>query len=245
MVRLEDLAIGEMVAVLSRSERKRAEQIRHHEPWRQFVLTRGFLRLMIAQYADCPQAAIDIVDGEGEAPRLVDNPRSINFSVSHSCDWSAIAVGTRPLGIDIERINQEGNWRQIADLCFHEDELAFLQAVPPEKRVDAFFDIWCRKEALLKASGEGFRADPTRFSTVPFDRAVCVKSAGETGESWYMRSLPAPHGYKAAMAGSGPSREVIRVDAANVAARRPGAGLQRQSKRPTPAAGYRPALQFS
>lgn len=206
MARFQDLPANELLAVLSEGERERAERIKHHEAWRQFVLTRGLLRLMLARYTGCAPSGFDIVEGEGNAPRLADNPWNLSFNVSHSHDWAAIAVGDKPLGIDIERLDRHADCEQIAEVCYHERERELLRAAPQAKVADTFFDIWTRKEACLKATGKGFSADPSRFSTVPFQGPIIVDGEACNEQGWYTQPLSAPAGYKAALASIAPSR---------------------------------------
>jgi 4'-phosphopantetheinyl transferase len=213
---LDELPVERMVAVLSTLERTRAERIRHHEAWRQFVLTRGLLRMMLAHGTGAVPETFAIEDGGGEAPYLVHNPWKLHFNVSHSHDRMAVAVSTEAVGVDIERIDREGDWRPLAKVCFHPREQAYLYALPEHDRPDAFAGVWTRKEARIKATGEGFRADPCRFSTVPFDGPVRVEDGQESATSWYTHVLTAPAGYRAAIACSSRSSTITMMDAGTV-----------------------------
>jgi 4'-phosphopantetheinyl transferase len=210
-----------MMAALSASERARADRIRHHEAWRQFVLTRGLLRLMLAHATGAEPASFDIDDGGGTAPYLAHNPWKLRFNVSHSHDCVAVAGGDEALGIDIERIGSGGEWGPLAEVCFHPQEQAFLADLPEAERAEGFTGIWTRKEARIKATGEGFRTDPSRFSTVPFEGPVSVEDSRERRQDWYTRPLPAPAGYKAAIASRDASSTIISVDAATILAQAP------------------------
>ena len=246
MAPIRQLPESEIMAVLSGPELARGSRIRHHAPWRHFALTRGLLRLLLAYRSGCPPASLDIRDGDGMAPRLAENPGGLNFSVSHSHDWVAVAVGSQPLGIDIEQVDQQADCEDIAGVCFHARERAFLRAIAREKRAEAFFDIWTRKEAVLKATGRGFSADTLRFSTVPFDGAVTLENAARDRHRWHVRPLSAPDGYKAALASSAPSRDVIYVEAAALASggRGPGFHQQLPPSRSISTAADRPVAPF-
>jgi 4'-phosphopantetheinyl transferase len=205
-----------MLAVLSTAERARMARIRHHEAWRQFVLARGLLRMMLAHCTGAAPECLAIEDRDGEAPCLVHNPWKLHFNVSHSHDRVAVAVGTEAVGVDIERIDREGDWRPLAKVCFHPREQAYLCELPEHHRADAFAGIWTRKEARIKATGDGFRADPCRFSTVPFDGSVRVQDGREHTTSWYTHALAAPAGYRAAIACRSRSSTITMVDAGTV-----------------------------
>ncbi len=218
---LRDLPVAQMMAALSASECVRAGCIRHHEAWRQFVLTRGLLRLMLAHITGVAPASFEIDDGGGNAPYLLHNPWKVSFNVSHSHDCVAVAVGDEALGIDIERIGPDGEWVPLAQVCFHPQEQAFLAALPEAERAEGFTGIWTRKEARIKATGEGFRTDPSRFSTVPFDGPVSVEDGREGTQTWYTRPLPAPAGYRAAIASGSAASTIIHIDAGAIVARGP------------------------
>ena len=214
-----------MLAVLSRAERARASRIRHHEAWRQFVLTRGLLRLMLAEATGAFPENFEIDDGGGNAPFLTDNPWNVSFNVSHSHDCVAVAVGPEALGVDIERVDGASDHAQLAEVCYHPRERRYLDAQVPADRAEAFFDIWTRKEARLKATGQGFRADPAHFCTVPFDAPVSAEDAHADGRDWYTQPLAAPAGYKAAIASADPSSTIRRIDASALMGKQ--AGVER------------------
>lgn len=212
LARLDELPIERMLALLSTRERARARRIRHHETWRQFVLTRGLLRMVLAHYTGARAESFAIEDGGLEAPHLTDNPWNLSFNVSHSHDCVAVAVGGEAIGVDIERIDAGVDWRPLAEVCFHPRERAHLEALPQPERAGAFADIWTRKEARIKATGEGFRCDPSRFSTVPFSHPVHIEHGGEDAANWYTCGLPAPAGYTAAIASKSPASTITLID---------------------------------
>jgi len=240
---LKELPAGRMLAVLSAPERVRAGRIRHHEAWRQFVLTRGLLRMMLTHCTGAAPASFEIDDAGRGAPYLTHNPWRVSFNVSHSHDCVAVAVGDEALGIDIERIGSGGEWEPLAEVCFHPQEQAFLAALPETERAEDFTGIWTRKEARIKATGEGFRTDPSRFSTVPFEGPVSDEDSGKQMEAWYTRPLAAPAGYRAAIARGGAASTIISVDAATILAQasRVERGLQLSTAASTQM--DRPALQ--
>ena len=213
---LQDLPVSTMLAVLSAQERARAARIRHHEAWRQFVLTRGLLRLMLADVTAAPAENFAIDDGGGNAPTLTDNPWNVSFNVSHSHDCVVVAVGHEALGVDVERVSRSSGHEQLATVCYHPRERHFLDTQTPGDKAEAFFDIWTRKEARLKATGQGFRVDPAHFCTVPFDRPVSVEDTEADGQIWYTRPLNAPAGYKAAIASVSPSSTIRHIEAATL-----------------------------
>lgn len=84
------------------------------------------------------------------------------FSVSHSRNIAAIAVDTKEIGLDVEQIVDVSRMK-IADRFYHPSERAYVTAA--EDPLRAFSEIWTRKEAYLKMTGEGIASDLTAFDT--------------------------------------------------------------------------------
>lgn len=94
-------------------------------------------------------------------PRLQDYPE-IHFNLSHSGNYAVCGIGTGPLGVDIQKM-AESNLK-LARRFFSEQEVTWLFAVPPEKQVQGFYDLWAIKEAYMKYTGKGFRLPMNAFT---------------------------------------------------------------------------------
>ncbi|MEW5825428.1 MAG: 4'-phosphopantetheinyl transferase superfamily protein [Candidatus Bipolaricaulota bacterium] len=147
-----------------------------------------------------------VIDRSRGKPRLLGVPHSL--SLSHSGPWALFAVSADvEVGVDLERIDPDVAVERLAARFFAPREAAALQALKPAARREAFFRIWTRKEAVLKACGGGV---PSRLRRVlvPLDdsgrEAAVLDGAG--GEArWLVQSLAAPVGYAAAIATSAPA----------------------------------------
>ena len=84
------------------------------------------------------------------------------FSVSHSGSIAAIAVDAVEVGLDVEQIPDESRLK-IADRFYHPGEREYVRKAKDQCR--AFCEIWTRKEAVLKMTGEGISTDLTAFDT--------------------------------------------------------------------------------
>ena len=102
----------------------------------------------------------------------------ICFSVSHSGAVAAIALDDTQIGMDVERIPDEDRLK-IADRFFHPSERAYVNDADDPRR--AFCEIWTRKEAYLKMTGEGISSDLTAFDTTAFPlcERLCTTAIGE------------------------------------------------------------------
>src|SRR5208283_3082224 len=81
---------------------------------------------------------------------------TLDFNVSHTAGLALLAFARgRKIGIDVERIRRDFGTAEIAERFFSKAERAALRELPQEQRHEAFFRCWTRKEAFIKALGEG------------------------------------------------------------------------------------------
>jgi len=110
----------------------------------------------------------------------------------------------RELGIDVERIRELSDLDQMARHSFSPLENAVMQGVPPHLRLEAFFNCWSRKEAFIKAVGEGLYRplDDFDVTLVPGEPARLLATRRNPLEAsrWSLEALPvAAEGFKAAV----------------------------------------------
>ncbi len=159
--------LSRLCAHLDSAEKARAERFVFPRDRDRFIVARGLLRELLADYAGCRPAEIEFEYGPQGKPLLA-SPASaaarMTFNVSHSHGLAAYAFALgAPLGIDIERIRSDFGGTEIAQRYFSPEEVAELNGLPPEARANAFFLCWTRKEAYIKARGEGLQIPLTSF----------------------------------------------------------------------------------
>ena len=150
---LGEIALAPALELLSGAELERAQRIKHEDYRLQVIKARALLRLRLARLTGASPDSFEFDEDAGTQPRLRVNPWRLHFSVSHSGRQIAIAVALAPIGVDIERVDAHCGWRAIADTCFHRSEKQFLERFRGPEDCEAFFEIWTRKEAYLKAIG--------------------------------------------------------------------------------------------
>jgi 4'-phosphopantetheinyl transferase len=187
-------AVEQHVRLLSRDELERAMRVRPEAARRQFVVARGTLRAILGGLLDVPpERVLFSYDARGK-PSIASGPC---FSASRSDDLALYAVDwSGPVGVDLERIRALDVEALLAEACTA-SERAELLALPPERRVAAFLGAWTRKEAYLKATGEGLSRSA---------REVDV-SAAPSGWT-FLELIPGP-GYVATLATTAPSTAVV------------------------------------
>jgi 4'-phosphopantetheinyl transferase len=196
-------------ASLSNGERVRAGRLLLPVHRNAFVAARGILRELLAGYLGDDAPGLRFVYGPYGKPAL--DPTlgdDLTFNVSHSHGLALIAVARqRRLGIDAERIRTERDWNRIAERFFAPDEVATLRRLLPQQRERAFFACWTRKEAFLKATGEGIRRSLRSFevSIEPGAPAQLIHIDGDRrrAEEWCMQDVNPDPAYAAALAVEG------------------------------------------
>jgi 4'-phosphopantetheinyl transferase len=195
---------------LADDEHKRASQFHFRKDRERFMVRRGILRAILGRYLKSDPGQLRFCYGPQGKPAL--SPESatlpLRFNLSHSDGIALFAVtSNRELGIDIEYVSADLAEEAIAEQFFSPREAAVLKALTGWKRREAFFACWTRKEAYIKARGEGltFPLDRFEVSLVPGEPAALLYTQDDPQEvsRWSLRELyPAP-GYKAALAVEG------------------------------------------
>lgn len=141
-------------AVLSPEEVSRAAGIGNSSARARYVVSRGLRRDMLA--ARLGRGTHDLRFGVSERgkPFLV-NSEGWEFNASHAGDHVAVAVGRRPVGIDIEMLRAVRDAERIARRYFHADEARAWEALPENTKTEGFFLLWSAREAAMKCVGTG------------------------------------------------------------------------------------------
>jgi len=197
---------------LTPDERRRAERFRFEYLRHSFVLTRGALRGLLGRYLHVPPAKIQIAYGSKGKPRLAE-PGVATFNVSHSGDMAvfAFAAGCE-IGVDVEEIRPLPDMLDIAQRFFCPAETAELISLSGNQRERAFFHCWTRKEAYIKALGEGLSVplDDFQVTLRPGEPASIIHLAGDVdaGRTWRLYDLELSPGYVGALAHRGLARQL-------------------------------------
>jgi phosphopantetheinyl transferase len=180
-------------------EQRRAERMRDEGHRARFLASRAWLRVVLGRYLDADPAAVGFDIGDRGKPSIVDGG-DLRFSLSRSAAVALIAVTRgRAVGVDVEQIRDDVDHGRLARQLFSPAEADAVLALPEPHRRDAFFDLWVRKEAVLKASGAGL-GDGLSHLDVRHDLV-----AGR----WSVTSVAARSGFAAAAAVEGVMRPPV------------------------------------
>jgi 4'-phosphopantetheinyl transferase len=208
-VDLSKSVLSDLYALLSHGEKERADQYCFERDRNRYVARHGGLRTVLALYTGVSPSGIKFHQGSMGKPALTSS--SISFNMSQSKDLAVFAIGKEAkLGVDIEWIGSiaEEEMDDVARQFFSEGEIAELKALPPDKRTEAFFRCWTRKEAYVKVRGEGLLAPLNSFQ-VSVTSGYAAKSRRIEGgvldaSEWTLLDLNSPRGYVGALAIDGP-----------------------------------------
>jgi 4'-phosphopantetheinyl transferase len=197
-----------MAMLLDASERHRAGRYVHIRSREQYVIARGVLRILLGRYLDVAPTTVRFASGPQGKPLLVSGGRELHFNVSHSEGMALIAVTRRSqVGVDVERIRPCETYLDMADRFFTPGEAAALRSLPTDRSEEAFFHVWTRKEAFLKALGLGLSHGLERFevSVLPNDPPRIKHIDGDpcAGAKWSLTHLTPAPGYVGALAVEG------------------------------------------
>jgi len=149
------------------SEKKREEISKFwfkEDRWRKLI-SALLLRYVVIKYLGIKDCCI-LLNKYGK-PSLKNYP-DFHFNISHSGNWVVIAIGDSSIGIDIEVIKQFRDFMEIGKNYFSKMEYDVLINSHSSKKLDLFYEIWTKKESLIKAEGKGLSISLKSFS-VPLD----------------------------------------------------------------------------
>jgi len=226
-LRLDDRAVIQAISeisaarggLLSADELIRAQRFHFEKDRIRFTLCRSALRLLLARFLDLAPEKIRFSYTAKGKPEVSEdeNPRSLRFNLSHSDNRALLAVGIgSAIGVDIEQIRTNVNTADLAERFFSAREREGLCSLPKDVRIAAFYACWTRKEAFLKASGEGLGFPLSDFS-VSVDpgkeaRLEEIKGDRKAVRRWSMIDLHAAEGFRAAVAVEHPDATVATFD---------------------------------
>jgi 4'-phosphopantetheinyl transferase len=207
-------ALAQAASLLTPHEAERAARFRFAGGRHRAIAGRGQLRAVLGHCLGADPAGLEFSYGPQGKPALagVWSRSGWHFNLAHSADLALLAV-TRagPVGVDVERLRPLTYAGQVVSRFFSPREDAAFRVLPEDQKPDAFLRLWTRKEAWLKATGEGITqslgrvevsflpGEPARLLSLPEGPAALCR--------WRLHELDCAPGFIAALAvvaGAGP-----------------------------------------
>jgi len=192
-------------AVLSTAEQERVASFAFARDRNRYTVARALLRQLLGGYLGEPPQNVVLGTLPHGKPIIVATARipSLRFNLSHSHEFAlcAFCLG-HELGIDIEKIKPQVAFEGIESRYFSPKERAELETLPQDLRPEGFFLCWTRKEAYVKARGEGLKVPLESFSvSLTPGKPVVLQSSDE--ERWSLYSIDPTAGFVGALAAEG------------------------------------------
>jgi 4'-phosphopantetheinyl transferase len=195
-----------LLDLLDEEERHRHDGFVRAEDRSLFLVSHALTRIVTAHHVAIPPRAVRYAGKVAtyEKPRLGDAAAELEFSVSHSGACVVFAISRAvTLGVDVERVTATvPDASLLASVLCAAEQRAFM-AMPPPVQPWAFCRYWTRKEAVLKATGDGLEISPVRIAvTAPRTAPALVRwsGPGRPAKSVHLYDLDAPPGYAATLA---------------------------------------------
>lgn len=174
-------------------EQQRADRMRDERGRARWLASRIWRRAILGRYLGVPPGRVAFAADHRGKPSLVDGG-DLCFSHSRSAGLGLVAVTRRrAVGVDVEQVRSDVGNDGLADRFFSPAEAYYLRRLPEGARTDAFFGLWARKEAVVKASGAGL-SDGLSHVDVRTD---------VIGGRWSVATLDVAPGFAAAVAVDG------------------------------------------
>lgn len=183
---------------LDDDERSRAQRFRFRDDHDLFVIGRYFTKIMLAYYTDSSPENVKILTDSFGKPTCEVN---LYFNISHSNDQLLLGFSNSEIGVDIEKIDLEVDVKRIGKRHFSKIEFQKMMNCNDDQRAEAFFEIWTKKEALIKGLGKGLSMPLQNFNVTSLNGKVLWEQSKEKDYgNWYVQNLETKKGFKSALA---------------------------------------------
>lgn len=203
-------ALDTFISWLSADELSRAARFHFPVHRDRFIAGRGLIRRLLASYLNRQPHTLTFNYGPKGKPALSGSAGTVplSFNAAHSEDLLLIAVSREGLlGVDVEEIRPLPEFNDLVERFFCRSEHSQFGQLPSGEKPAAFFNLWTRKEAWLKATGEGIAhlLSQVEVSFLPAEpaRLIQLPHLYSQGTSWFLYELTPKTGFAAALAVGG------------------------------------------
>ena len=185
--------------MLAPEERERAAKFHFERDRKSFVVRRSVMRAVLGSYLRMAAADVPLVYEEWGKPRILasNGDPPLHFNFSHSRGLALCAVGRfAALGVDVEKLRPMPEMAEIGATFCSPQENALIKGASDDQRLEVFFDVWTRKEAYLKATGQGLASSLAQID------------CSEAAPGWTLHSLSPAQGYTGTLAFPGHADKV-------------------------------------
>lgn len=190
-----------LTSYINDDEDARARRFINPQHGRQYRNVRGMLRRLLSRYLDTAPEVIEFSYAEHGKPSLKNNSK-FHFNLSHSRDMAAYAFSRDlEMGVDIEFMRPQKRLQGMIQHIGSAKEQTELKSLPEAEVLDAFYRLWTRKEAFIKAVGRGLGMGlrSIQIGIDESDSPLAVEYKNEILPEWFVQDIKPPQDYKLAL----------------------------------------------
>jgi 4'-phosphopantetheinyl transferase len=177
-------------ALLTPEETLRAGRYKQQKDTYRFIISRGAQRIILGRYLQIAPAELEFILGDNKKPYLLGSGGEVlHYNLSHSGNWIVLAVAQSPVGADVEFVNPAFPFHDILEDNFSRGEADYIGT-----STESFFTLWTRKEAILKATGQGL-GDHLKITPALDGEHVLDASLTGADKNWLLHSFALYAGY--------------------------------------------------
>ncbi len=196
-------SVEEDLSLLDDYERQRAEAFRFLRDKESFVVAHAALRRILGNYLNLAPVAIRFQYNSFKKPHVAnEGAAKVSFNLSHSQQYALVAVTlSHDLGVDIEYMKKSRDLSQIAERFFSEKEFEEYHSLASEQKLEGFYNAWTRKEAFIKAMGQGLFCSLKDFvvNLTPGVEAKIIDVKDPLAHLWHIQGFSPVENYCAAV----------------------------------------------
>lgn len=195
----------DLLRLLSEDEKRLAKNFHFEKDRSSFVIRRALRRMILASYSHVQPAELNFTYNKFDKPAI----EKLLFNASSSRGVGLIAItADTVVGIDVEFLDTEFPKLEIAERYFSTDEVGAVRTLPAKLQTPAFFECWTKKEAYVKATGEGMSGLLPKFSvSMETPHSFSVTAVSEDTKGWNILSFMPGENFVASVAYEGEQRQ--------------------------------------
>lgn len=190
---------SDLIRLLSLDERNRASRYHQKKDKQRFIISRAMQRHILSSYIDIDPSLLKFTSRANGKPCLTKDWDWLHYNISHSGDHILLMVSRTQVGADIEWIDLDFNFKELLEGSFNKIEMDYILEKDSRSR---FYELWTRKEAFFKATGQGLTDDLPLFSAMSGIGTYQDKALLYAGD-WQLRSFQLQDQYMVCIASSG------------------------------------------
>jgi 4'-phosphopantetheinyl transferase len=204
--------LNQFFNLLDANEQHRAQRFRFAKDRSHFIISHGILRKLLGHYLKIAPQTLQFGYTKFNKPFLMAYPE-LQFNLSHSKNIALFAITVNHvIGVDVEYINPACDIDAIAERYFSTREYAVLKMLNGDEKISAFFNGWSRKEAFLKAIGQGLsyslaKVEVNMQINKPA-KLLALDDKNENVSDWLLQALNPLDNYAAALAIKNPLAKI-------------------------------------